>query len=179
MKFEPEIDLSLGEPKPSFWRDIIVSQEECGSAKALQLHDYWLRLRGGRSMPSRKDIDPTEIWPLLPNIHMSEWHSNPDRVRYRLAGTELVAAIGREISGKWLTDFHTDPSDINETLALYHRVIATRAPVFGRTVGTILRVGVDFFEWVLCPLSDDDRSVTHFIGLEDYISQRRYLGGVS
>jgi hypothetical protein len=30
---------------------------------------------------------------------------------------------------------------------------------------------------VICPLSDDGESVTHFIGLEDYISRRRYLGG--
>jgi len=40
-----------------------------------------------------------------------------------------------------------------------------------------LRLGVEFFEWVLCPLSDDGQTVTHFFGLEDYVSTRRYLGG--
>jgi hypothetical protein len=41
------------------------------------------------------------------------------------------------------------------------------------------RLGVDSFEWILCPLSEDDRTVTHFLGLEDYVSIRRYLGAAS
>jgi len=163
----------------SFWRDVILSKDECQSEKALRLYDYWQELRRGRSMPARSDIDPTALGPLLANIHLSEWHRNPDRVRYRVAGTELVAVIGREISGQWLTDFHTDPKDVEETMALYRRVIATRAPVFGRSTGAMQRVGVDSFDWVVCPLSDDDRAVTHFIGLEDYVSKRRYLGGTT
>ena len=163
----------------SFWRDVILSKDECRSEKALRLYDYWQQLRGNRSMPARGDIDPTALGPLLANIHLSEWHRNPDRVRYRVAGTELVAVIGHEISGRWLTDFHTDPKDVAETMALYRRVIAARVPVFGRSTGAMQRVGVDSFEWVVCPLSDDDRAVTHFIGLEDYVSKRRYLGSAT
>jgi hypothetical protein len=87
-----------------------------------------------------------------------------------------VASIGREISGRWLAEFHTDPADLQETLSLYRKVIAAGAPIFGSTIATNLRVGVDQFEWVLCPLADNGHDVTHFIGLEDYISQRRYLG---
>jgi hypothetical protein len=173
-----EISLAADHPNESFWGDTLLSLEECRSKKALRLHDYWQSLRRGRSMPARRDLDPTDIWPLIPNIHLSEWHTDPERVRYRLAGTELMASIGREISGRWLTDFHSDPKDIEETLGLYRRVIAGRVPVFGRTGGTMLRVGVESFEWVLCPLADDGETVTHFIGLEDYVANRRYLGGV-
>jgi hypothetical protein len=164
------------EAKP-FWRDTIIAREQCTSAKAGRLYDYWDSLRAGRKMPSRRDIDPTEIWPLVPNIHLSDWFTDPDRIRYRLAGTELVATIGREISGRWLSEFHTDPADLQETLALYRKVIAAGAPVFGTTIATNLRVGVDHFEWVLCPLADNGVDVSHFIGLEDYVSKRRYLGG--
>lgn len=162
-----------------FWHDILLSPAECTSQKVLRLVDYWTALLGERALPSRGDIDPTEIWTLLPNIHLSEWHENPDRVRYRVAGTELVAAIGHEISGQWLTDFHTDPQDVAETLALYREVIARRAPVIGRTLGSMQRLGVASFEWVLCPLSQDGEAITHFIGLEDYVSNRRYLGATS
>ena len=130
-------------------------------------------------MPSRRDIDPLDIWPLLPNIHMSDWFTAPDRVRYRLAGTELVASIGREISHRWLSEFHIDENDLQETLSLYRKVVAAGEPIFGSTDATNLRVGVDRFEWVLCPLADNGNDVTNFIGLEDYISQRRYLGGTS
>ena len=159
-----------------FWRDILLTPAECTSSKVLQLLDYWQALRGARAMPARRDIDPTAIWPLLPHIHLSEWYENPDRVRYRVAGTEVVASIGREISGHWLTDFHTDPRDVAETLALYRTVIARRAPVIGRTPGSMQRLGVQSFEWVICPLSEDGDTVTHFIGLEDYVSNKRYLG---
>jgi hypothetical protein len=175
-----ESGLKLGEESSTrFWRDTIITREQCTSAKAKRLYDYWDSLRQGRKMPSRRDIDPTAVFHLLPNIHLSDWFTNPDRVRYRLAGTELVASIGREISNRWLSEFHTDPSDLNETLSLYRKVALAAEPVFGSTVATNLRVGVDHFEWVLCPLSEDDMEVTSFIGLEDYISQRRYLGGAS
>jgi hypothetical protein len=171
---------ALGDGAPeNFWRDIILTREESTSARVQHLYDYWLKVRGARSMPARRDIDATQIWSLLPNIHVSEWHENPDRVRYRVAGTEMVASIGREISGRWLTDFHTDPKDVAETMTLYRQVIARRAPVLGRTLGSMQRLGVDSFEWILCPLSDDDRSITHFIGLEDYVSNKRYLGAGS
>jgi hypothetical protein len=171
--FPPEDD------PESFWRDVILTRAECTSAKVQQLHDYWQELRGARSMPARRDIDAVAIWLLLPNTHVSEWHENPERVRYRLAGTEIVASIGREISGRWLTDFHTDAQDVAETMSLYRRVIAARAPVIGRTHGSMQRLGVDSFEWILCPLSEDGRAITHFIGLEDYVSTRRYLGSAS
>jgi hypothetical protein len=175
-----ESGLDLGEDSKSrFWRDVLLTKEQCTSEKAKRLYDYWDARRQGRRMPSRRDIDPTDIWPLLPNIHMSDWFTEPDRIRYRLAGTELVASIGREISGRWLAEFHTDPADLDETLSLYRKVAAARAPVFGSTIATNLRVGVDHFEWVLCPLADNGEDVTHFIGLEDYISQRRYLGGAN
>jgi hypothetical protein len=175
-----ESGLELGEEsKARFWRDSIISKEQCTSAKAKRLYEYWDSLRQGRKIPARRDIDPVAIFPLLPNIHLSDWFTNPERVRYRLAGTELVASIGREISNRWLAEFHTDPNDLAETLSLYRKVAAVAEPVFGSTIATNLRVGVDHFEWVLCPLSDNDTEVTSFIGLEDYISQRRYLGGAS
>jgi len=176
---EPQIAPEDGVSDDSFWRDIILNPDECTSPNVLRLHSYWQGLRGTRAMPARSDIDPLEIWSLLPNIHVSEWHENPDRVRYRLAGTEIVASIGREISGHWLTDFHTNAQDIAETLALYRRVIERRTRVIGRTLGSMQRLGVESFEWIICPLSGDDVAVTHFIGLEDYVSNKRYLGAAS
>jgi len=158
--------------------DVIISPSECTSARVLGLHDYWLKVRGDRLLPSRKDIDPLEFWKLLPYVHMSEWHTNPDGVFYRIAGTEIVATAGQEFRGRWLSDFQTDPDDLQQIMSLYYRVVATRVPIFGRTDSSTLRLGVEFFEWILCPLSDDGKQVTHFLGLEDYVSTRRYLGGV-
>jgi hypothetical protein len=174
-----ETNFPLGDEPESFWRDITLTRAECTSEKVMRLHDYWQELRAARAMPARRDIDAVQVWSLLPYIHVSEWHENPDRVRYRVAGTEVVASIGKEISGHWLTDFHTDPKDVDETMRLYRQVIAQRAPIMGRTLGSMQRLGVDSFEWILCPLSEDNSAVTHFIGLEDYVSNRRYLGAGS
>jgi hypothetical protein len=171
-----ETKFTLGDEPESFWHDITLSRAECTSEKVKRLHDYWQDLRGARSMPARRDVDALQIWPLLAYIHVSEWHENPDRVRYRVAGTEVVASIGREISGHWLTEFHTDPKDVAETMMLYHQVIARRGPIIGRTLGSMQRLGVDSFEWILCPFSEDDGAITHFMGLEDYVSHKRYLG---
>jgi hypothetical protein len=157
--------------------DAIIALTECTSPRALRLYEYWREARDNRLMPRRQDIDAVQIWSLLPYIHLSEWHRDPDRVFYRIAGTELVATAGHEFRGRWLTDIHKEPADRDQIMSLYHRVIAARTPIFGRTDSSSLRMGVEFFEWVLCPLSDDGETVTHFIGLEDYVSTRRYLGG--
>jgi hypothetical protein len=159
--------------------DAIIALTECASSRALRLYEYWGEVCGARKMPRRQDIDAIQIWSLLPYIHLSEWHGDPDRVYYRIAGTELVATAGHELRGRWLNDIQKDPADYAQILSLYQRVIAARAPIFGRTDSSSLRIGVEFFEWVLCPLSDDGETVSHFIGLEDYVSTRRYLGGIS
>jgi hypothetical protein len=130
-------------------------------------------------MPSRRDVDPTLIWPLLKNVMLTEWHRDPDRLYYRIGGTELVAALGFELRGKWVTEIYKDQDDIERTLALYRSVVERRAPVLGRTDGTHMRLGAKIYEWIICPLSDDGEQVTHFIALEDYVSTRPYLGAPS
>lgn len=157
----------------------IIAPEECGSEKVRRLLAYWDEIRGDRLMPRRQDIDPTLIWTLLKNISLSEWHSAPDRLFYRIAGTEVVAALGLEIGGKWVSEVYPNGEDVERTLTLYRLVVETRAPVLGRTEGTQMRLGVNSYEWVICPLSDDGAQVTHFVVLEDYVARRPYLGAPS
>jgi hypothetical protein len=69
------------------------------------MFDYWQSKAAGRRMPDRADIDPAEIPRLLPNITLVE--ILPDRVdcfRYRLVGTEIVRAFGREMTGRTTDD---------------------------------------------------------------------------
>ena len=161
----------------AFGNDIIISPNECTSARVRTFYEYWERLRGDRAMPKRQDVDPVEIWSLLPYVHLSEWHTDPDGIFFRIAGTEIVATAGHEYRCRWLSDFLHEKTDLDQIMALFYRVVATRVPIFGRTDGSTRRLGVEFFEWVICPLSEDGKTVTHFIGLEDYVSTRRYLGG--
>ena len=156
-----------------------IALEECLSEKVRRLLDYWHRIRAERAMPRRQDVDPTMIWPLLKNIMMTEWHVDPDRLYYRIGGTELVSALGFELRGKWLSDVYSGQDDIERTLMLYRRVADGKVPVLGRTDGTHMRLGTKTYEWVICPLADDGVAVSHFIALEDYVSPRPYLGAPS
>jgi hypothetical protein len=168
---------SLGNPKAGRYN--FIPLEECRSGKVRRLLDYWHQIRGDRAMPRRQDVDPTMIWPLLTHVMMTEWHVNPDRLYYRIGGTELVSALGFELRGKWLNDVYSDPDDIERTLLLYRRVADGKTPVLGRTEGTLMRLGIKAYEWIICPLADDGEQVTHFIALEDYVSPRPYLGAPS
>jgi hypothetical protein len=57
--------------------------------------------------------------------------------------------------------------------------VTHRAAGFDHPLGEhrgALRLGADVFEWAICPLADDGEAVTHFIGLEDDVAGRPYLG---
>jgi hypothetical protein len=63
---------------------------------------YWQRKRGAGVMPARQDIDPAEMPKLLPHVQLIELVA--DRFRYRLIGTALVEAFGREYTGLFVDE---------------------------------------------------------------------------
>jgi hypothetical protein len=65
-----------------------------------EIHDYWLAKRGERRMPSRWDINPTEIPRMLRNLMLIDVLYAPIRFRYRLIGTNIVDATGENRTGK-------------------------------------------------------------------------------
>lgn len=71
----------------------------------LRLLDYWRSKRRGRPMPSRENIDPTEIAWALSRILLVDY-SPEHGFRYRLAGDEIAAAFGRRsMKGLRFVDF--------------------------------------------------------------------------
>ena len=63
----------------------------------LDLYRYWLAKRGGRPMPPRSDINPTEIPALLPYLGIIE--KADGELRYRLMGTSMVEQLGFDATG--------------------------------------------------------------------------------
>jgi hypothetical protein len=137
------------------------------SSRVQRLSDYWRRTRGSRIMPARSDIEPAEIKPLLPYLLIADVFADPVRVRYRLAGTAVCEAFGRNIAGCWL-----DELDVNGGVPFwieqYGRLIASRAPVFGRASGALGSVELFRADWVLLPLSTDGTSVDRSLEMEDW-----------
>ncbi len=64
-----------------------------------KLFEYWNNLRGSRIAPDRSEIEPSDIRSILGDTFILEVSQQYRTVSYRLAGTRLCAAYGRELKG--------------------------------------------------------------------------------
>jgi len=89
-----------------------------------EIFDFWLAARGARAVPLKADIDPLRMPSgLLPFLAITE--RGPDgRLRYRLAGTGVVAAVGREITGKYPDELISNADYLKHLLGLYDWVMS-------------------------------------------------------
>lgn len=142
--------------------------------KVRDLHHYWLGKRGARSLPSWSDIEPAEIPRLLPNLIVAgvEYggvEQDPFRIRYRLAGTQVVEFRG-EITGHCLGEVPwSSPVGQAVVMAGFKRVVAERIPLFSE-VEITTRAGVRYHIftglWPLAPAPD--AAIDRCLALEDY-----------
>lgn len=80
------------------------------------LYDYWNALRGSRSAPDRRDIDPTRIRTALANTFILELNETRE-FDFRLAGSHICSAYARELKGRSFTRlWHPRDRDAMETL---------------------------------------------------------------
>lgn len=122
---------------------------------------YWQKLCAGRRMPSRRDFDPAAVPLLLPHLQLIDRVSG--RYRYRLVGTELVQAFGRDYTGQFPDEMFAN--DRGQFICrVYDAVRAAQQPMFLRShyVGTRR---VDFIaNRLYLPLSDDGSEVNMILG---------------
>jgi len=119
---------------------------------------YWQKQRGERRMPPRRDMLPEEMSGFLGYIVLVDVTPPPRRFRFRLVGTEITNAYGRDLTGLYVDDITTVAyRDI--LLDHYGRAADGAEPVLHR---------LRFVEWpgrvhelvrLTLPLSDDDRTV--------------------
>lgn len=128
---------------------------------------YWRSKLAGRRMPSRKDIEPTEVPHLLANMVLVDVSHDPLDFKYRLIGTAIVDRIAFDYTGKRFAELeHQQPgSKVWETAV---RVCSDQAPL----ISNIPYVGPD--QWVrgyrdlYLPLSDDGRQVNMIMGVVEF-----------
>jgi hypothetical protein len=98
--------------------------------KVRRMYEYWLAKRAGRRMPSRSDIDPLELPDCLGNLCLLDVvDDTPRRFRFRVDGTNLAELTGFDLTGKY-ADQVPERGYRELLIALYERVVLTRAPVF-------------------------------------------------
>lgn len=71
---------------------------------ALQLFQYWNRLRNGAPAPSRTQIEPSDIRDVLSHTFILETKKQSDEVSFRLAGTAIGNLFGRPLRSSPLRD---------------------------------------------------------------------------
>jgi hypothetical protein len=101
--FIPAVEIFVGEGMAM--AEALRIDTVCEMLRSVRLRSlvrYWDEKRGDRSMPARREIDPTEIPRLLPIALIAD--SPPAGPRIRLLGSETTNAYGREIAGQLIED---------------------------------------------------------------------------
>jgi hypothetical protein len=126
---------------------------------------YWLAKRRNRAMPRRAEIDPTEIpRKVLPNLQIIEVLDGGARFRYRLVGTALVEAYGRDFTGRIADELFPDDR-LNFVQSIYRTVCDSKLPFFSRNKYHTPKDLELFSLRIHMPLSDDGMTVSHILGV--------------
>lgn len=125
-------------------------------------YDYWRSKCRNGTLPRRRDIDPTDIPRLLPHLLISELVDGGTRLRYRLAGTAVVAAYGGELTGK-----HCDEVCLQErrasVVAQYRLICERKRPLLLRHRYLSSHQVPLICHRLVMPLSDDAQMVNQFV----------------
>jgi hypothetical protein len=129
-----------------------------------QLLAYWNEKRGDRRAPSREDIRPEEIVPLLPDVMIWSVDKIGGPYTIRRVGENIANFLGRNHAGSAATDYLSDDAAAVMTHLLTH-VATTMIPLFrsGKTSWHPVRSNRDF-EVCYLPLSADGVSANMILG---------------
>jgi hypothetical protein len=138
------------------------------------LYDYWNSLRGSRSAPDRRDIDPTRIRGALANTFILELNGQ-DEFDFRLAGSHLCAAYARELKGRSFTGlWHARDRDAMATLI---RAVtedhAVALITFQGTTAINTRLTV---ETILLPVRHNGSTHTRLLGAMTALDEPYWFG---
>jgi len=138
------------------------------------LYDYWNSIRGSRSAPDRKDIDPTRIREALANTFILELADN-DKFSFRLAGSHLCTSYCRELKGRSFSSlWHERDTDAIETLT--RAVTEDHAVALVTFQGTTALHTKVSFETILMPLRHNGSTHTRLLGAMTALEEPYWLG---
>ena len=138
------------------------------------LYDYWNGLRGARSAPDRRDIDPTKIKGALANTFILELNED-NEFAFRLAGSHLCTAYCRELKGRSFTRlWHARDRDAMETLV--RAVTEDHAVALVTFQGTTAIHTKTSFETILLPVRHNGSTQSRLLGAMTAIDAPYWLG---
>ncbi len=131
------------------------------SRHQLDFYNYWHKLRGKRSFPSRADIKPSDIVKILPFIMLLEKYR--DDFQVRLIGTGCTTIFG-EITGQFLSKIGYEACALNQL-----RSCANMGQASFNVNPVRLFSNRHYNSSALAmPLSDNDREINMVIVVHDF-----------
>lgn len=142
-------------------------------AACREVFDYWDRLRGDRIAPDRRELEPFDIAGALGDIIMLD--TDGGAATFRMAGSRLTAALGRELRGEVFTTLWAE-NDQTRLLELLQ--YAQECPA-----GLVINFDIHTptgreqqFEAVLLPLQLDGPLIRRLVGVATPVQRPFWLG---
>jgi hypothetical protein len=126
------------------------------------LYNYWNALRGARSAPERRDIDPARIKSALASTFILERDTH-EEFSFRLAGSHICSAYARELKGRSFSRlWHVRDRDAMGTLI--RAVTEDHAVALVTFEGTTPIHTKASFETILLPVRHNGVTDTRILG---------------
>lgn len=132
--------------------------------KSKQLYSYWLGLKGSRLAPARSEIEPNDIRNLLGDTFILEINHRAKYIVYRLAGTRLCAAYGRELKGLGYL-VHWEEEDNIEVLNAIQNVYSSYTPTVISHHGQSEQKRFMEYETLMLPLQPIEDGTARILGI--------------
>jgi hypothetical protein len=154
------------------------TERKIGHEGLAALYRYWYVKRAGRDMPSRDDIEPTEIPSLLAHVLLLDVCHDPFGLRFRLVGSFIyefrVLHSVRELTGRFVDEVNFNMASGDDMVRMGQDVAERRRPLLIEAPFKNKAKGVGYQKMLLLPLSSDGDAVDMLLcGLYPVTDRRR------
>ncbi len=138
------------------------------------LFAYWNELRGSRSAPDRRDLDPTQIRDALANTFILQAEED-GHYTFRLAGSHLCTAYCRELKARSFSALWQE-KDTDAIETLIRAVTDDHAVALVTFQGTTTNGQHTKFETILMPLRHNGSTSARILGAMTALDEPYWLG---
>jgi hypothetical protein len=122
-----------------------------------RLYEYWSSLPKNGLLPPRSAVDPAALKGILPQIAITEWNA-PSELKYRLAGTGVVARFGFDPTGRNFLDL-VDPDEKPKIMDRLELIVNTPCGARSVRLETYQRGFQQLVEHAVFPLDGNGKSL--------------------
>jgi len=130
-------------------------QPFAGDAALCCMAEYWSRLRAGRVMPDKTELDPLNLPPdIWPNLLLVEPVAASSDLRYRLVGSAHVERYGYDFTGRTIADIAS--GSYREYLEeQFRHVLVQHKPVYSESLFRWDTTGYAVTKRLIMPLATE------------------------